>query len=636
MSIAGRPTIQRRYLIILTAVIATILALHGAAEMAITFRENEGRIAEIQISRAESAANRIDGFLESIHRSIADVESLPWQSGRLTLMDRRDEFHRLMKLTPAILALTHVDKNGLEELYVSRLNVDRVDSGAKVDLNRFSFPEKTPFMVYGEIIFRDDLAPQVSVLQSGGGSGKAATLAEINLKFVADVLRNIKIGVDGNAYVVDGSGLLIAHPNLNLVLRRTNLAEYPPFVALSGKSTTRSDSTPPRNAVGDADSERVNQLRLFRSKGIESGTVLTSAVPIGTTGWWMFVEQPASEVMQPVYATLYRAIGFLLLGVLVSFPVSYLLARAFAKPIMKLGIAAKRIAEGELGVKVDVNANDEFGVLATQFNDMAARLKESYDGLEQKVSQKTAQLELANKHKSEFLANMSHELRTPLNAVIGFSDVLKEQYFGQLNPKQKEYVKDINESGQHLLSLINDILDLSKIEAGHMDLDLTLFSVPLAIDTAMVLVRERALRHQLQLSAEIAPEVTDFIADQRKFKQILINLLTNAVKFSHPGGWITVVARRDKNGIMVTVKDSGMGIAAENHAVVFDEFRQIQSADSPKLEGTGLGLSLVKRMVELHGGRVGVESALGKGAAFTFTLPDGVVTAIPQGAPPAA
>jgi signal transduction histidine kinase len=242
--------------------------------------------------------------------------------------------------------------------------------------------------------------------------------------------------------------------------------------------------------------------------------------------------------------------------------------------------------------------------------------------LEQKVSEKTAQLELANRHKSEFLANMSHELRTPLNAVIGFSDVLNEKYFGELNAKQQEYVKDINESGQHLLSLINDILDLSKIEAGHMDLDLALFNVPMAIDNAMVLVRERALRHQLQLRADIAPEVTDVVADQRKFKQILINLLTNAVKFSYPGGWVNVVARRDTNVTMVTVSDSGMGVAAEDQAAIFEEFRQLKSAGSAKFEGTGLGLSLAKRLVELHGGRIWVESEPGKGASFSFTMPD--------------
>jgi signal transduction histidine kinase len=446
------------------------------------------------------------------------------------------------------------------------------------------------------------------------------TLAEVNLKFVADLVRSIKIGEAGNAFVVDADGILIAHPNLSLVLRQTNLSQYPPFVALTAgrKAGNASKLAAMTNAAASLGEP---QVRLFRSAGIESGAVISSAVPIASTGWWMFVEQPTSEVMAPVYATLYRAIALLAIGLFAAFLISYLLARAFAAPILKLGASAQRIAAGDLAARINVKTSDEVEQLADQFNEMAAKLGESYSGLEQKVSQKTAQLELANRHKSEFLTNMSHELRTPLNAVIGFSDVLKEKYFGELNAKQLEYVKDINESGQHLLSLINDILDLSKIEAGHMDLDLSRFSVPMAIDNAMVLVRERALRHQLQLRADIAPDVSDLVADERKFKQILINLLSNAVKFSYPHGWVVVIARRDTNGVMVTVKDSGMGVAPQDQAAIFEEFRQLKSSVSAKFEGTGLGLSLAKRLVELHGGRIWVESALGKGAAFSFTLP---------------
>ena len=299
-----------------------------------------------------------------------------------------------------------------------------------------------------------------------------------------------------------------------------------------------------------------------------------------------------------------------------------------AKPIVALRNGVKAFGQEKSNAHISEDAPDEVGDLAREFNKMASQLQSYTTSLEQKVSEKTAQLELANRHKSEFLANMSHELRTPLNAVIGFSDALKEQYFGALNDKQQEYVKDINESGQHLLSLINDILDLSKIEAGHMDLDWVKFSLPMAIDNAFVLVRERALRHQLQLRADIAPDITDVVADQRKFKQILVNLLTNAVKFSYPDGWVEVIARRDTlgshvgKGVIVTVKDSGMGIASTDHAAIFEEFHQVKAGGSAKQEGTGLGLSLAKRLVELHGGKIWVESELGKGAAFSFTLPD--------------
>jgi signal transduction histidine kinase len=217
---------------------------------------------------------------------------------------------------------------------------------------------------------------------------------------------------------------------------------------------------------------------------------------------------------------------------------------------------------------------------------------------------------------------MSHELRTPLNAIIGFSDVLREQYFGQLNDKQMEYARDIHESGQHLLSLINDILDLSKIEAGRMDLDLSRFHLPTTVETALVLVRERALKQNLALKADIAPDLGDFIADERKIKQILINLLSNAVKFSHLNGWVLVTVTRGTKEVVISVQDTGAGIAAEDQSAIFEEFHQLRTSGSAKQEGTGLGLTLAKRFVELHGGRIWVQSELGKGSTFAFTLPE--------------
>ncbi len=237
------------------------------------------------------------------------------------------------------------------------------------------------------------------------------------------------------------------------------------------------------------------------------------------------------------------------------------------------------------------------------------------------IQDKSRQLEIANKHKSEFLANMSHELRTPLNAIIGFSEALKEGMFGEMNAKQAEYVDDIHTSGKHLLSLINDILDLSKVEAGRMDLDLADFDVPTALQNAMTLVRERAQRHGIRLSLEVDAAVGLFRADERKFKQILLNLLSNAVKFTPEGGKVGVEASRADGSLVVAVSDTGVGIAPEDQAAVFEEFRQVGRDYTSKAEGTGLGLALTKRFVELHGGSIEVASEPGKGSTFTFRLP---------------
>jgi GAF domain-containing protein len=236
------------------------------------------------------------------------------------------------------------------------------------------------------------------------------------------------------------------------------------------------------------------------------------------------------------------------------------------------------------------------------------------------IEQKSRELEAASRHKSEFLANMSHELRTPLNAIIGFSEVLAERMFGDVNDKQAEYLADILESGRHLLSLINDILDLSKIEAGRLEVEATEFDLPSAIENTLILVRERAQRRAIALGSAIDERLGTIRADERKVKQVLLNLLSNALKFTPEGGRIDVRAGV-KNGIAsISVSDTGVGIAPDDQQAVFEEFRQVGSA-AKKVEGTGLGLAISRKLIELHGGTIRVDSALGVGSTFTFTLP---------------
>jgi signal transduction histidine kinase len=215
---------------------------------------------------------------------------------------------------------------------------------------------------------------------------------------------------------------------------------------------------------------------------------------------------------------------------------------------------------------------------------------------------------------------MSHELRTPLNAVIGFSEVLIERMFGDLNDKQDEYLRDIEASGRHLLSLINDILDLSKIEAGRMDLDLDTFALPEAIQNALILVRERAARRGIALSVALDDRVDEIRADERKIKQVLLNLLSNAIKFTPEGGRIAVRTHLSDGRVRVAVSDTGIGIAETDHAAVFEEFRQVGTSEARR-QGTGLGLALSRKFIELHGGTIGLVSRVGEGSTFTFEVP---------------
>jgi PAS domain S-box-containing protein len=237
--------------------------------------------------------------------------------------------------------------------------------------------------------------------------------------------------------------------------------------------------------------------------------------------------------------------------------------------------------------------------------------------------------EVANRAKSHFLASMSHELRTPLNAIIGFSELLENHTFGDLNERQQRYVTNVLTSGRHLLQLINDILDLSKVEAGHMELALSEFDVRTALGEVQTIVGTLAMKKRLDLEVEVEDSITTLTADQSKLKQVLYNLLSNAIKFTPDGGAIRVAARpapevgAEKGGewIEVAVADTGIGLKSEDQERIFDTFEQVDSAYAREQQGTGLGLALSRKFVELHGGRIWVESEMGKGSTFRFVLP---------------
>ncbi|HEY1458817.1 MAG TPA: GAF domain-containing protein [Casimicrobiaceae bacterium] len=275
------------------------------------------------------------------------------------------------------------------------------------------------------------------------------------------------------------------------------------------------------------------------------------------------------------------------------------------------GLVVNRMTAGEFAPEI-------IALLQTFASQSALAIQNAR--LFREIEDKSRQLEVASEHKSEFLANMSHELRTPLNAIIGFSEVLAEKMFGEVNDKQAEYLADILDSGRHLLSLINDILDLSKIEAGRMELNLSEFSLPSAIDNTLMLLRERAHRRDIALACTIDDGLGSIQADERKVKQVVLNLLSNALKFTPEGGRIDVRAARRNGCAEIAVTDTGVGIAPDDQAAVFEEFRQVGTA-SKKVEGTGLGLAISRKFIELHGGRIWVESTLGEGSTFAFTLP---------------
>ena len=946
-------------MIVFAGLVSGALLTSGAIELYFSYYENREALVALQREKALGVAERIDAYIKEIERQISWTTQPQLGAPAAAMYQRRVDYLRLLKQVLPITEISYLDAQGKEQLRVSRLKMDVVGSGDDYSQEPEFLEAKAGKIYHGPVTFRKESEPYMTIAMAGSGKDSGVTTAAVNLKFIWDVVSQIKIGKAGHAFVVDGQGVLVAHPDISLVLQKTTFAGLDQVKAALAAAPA-SPSGEPRSQVAIA-------------RDLKGKRVMTAYATIAPLRWSVFVEQPLEEAFASLNASIQRTIILLLAGIVLSVAASLVLARRMVTPIQALQAGAARIGAGELDQRIDVRTGDELEALGNQFNRMAGQLKESYAGLERKVEERTRelsesleqqtataeilrvisssptdlqpvmdavaenaarvcgasdatirllegdnlrvvarfgaiplgapeemtvsrdypagrsiierraihiadasllaaseypsishdartilvtplmrkgepigaivirrdavgpfsdkqvellktfadqaviaienvrlfqelqtrtrdlarsveelkalgevgrtvsstldletvlstivsqasrlsgtdggaiyeydeeteefrlratqnlamdfvellrsirirkgegavgqmavtleptqipdieldpmyqsrvrdaalregyhallaipllreqqiigalivnrkapgefapdviellrtfaaqsalaiqnaglfqeleeksrQLEVADRHKSEFLASMSHELRTPLNAVIGFSEVLLDRMFGELAPKQEEYLQDILTSGRHLLSLINDILDLAKIEAGRMELEVTDFHLPQAIDNAITLIRERAARRAITLEVEVDPRLGDIKGDERKVKQVLLNLLSNAVKFTREGGRVSVHAGLADGFAEISVTDTGVGIAPEDHEAVFEEFRQVGSDYAKKHEGTGLGLTLSRRFVELHGGKIWVKSQLNQGATFTFTLP---------------
>src|SRR6478672_7289383 len=299
-------------------------------------------------------------------------------------------------------------------------------------------------------------------------------------------------------------------------------------------------------------------------------------------------------------------IGMGAASLVLAFVLGLLLSWSVVRPLHRTEDRLDAIGAGDFSGRLEVANRDEMGRLAAKVDSMSDQLEH-------------IQRQLESEHKSQFLANMSHELRTPLNAIIGFSEVLHEQMFGELNERQLAYVDDVLEAGRHLLSLINDVLDLAKIEAGRMELELSQVEILDILRSAISMHSERAGRGGIQIGLTMDPGAITITADARRVRQVVFNLLSNAVKFTPVEGHVDVSAHLDDGRVEIAVADTGPGVAAQDLDTIFEEFEQ--ASDGKQEEGTGLGLPLSRKLVELHGGRLWVESEPGRGSTFRFTLP---------------
>jgi signal transduction histidine kinase len=599
--------------------VAAAIVSVGISESYFSYEDSKRAVTEAEADKASSAAISIRQFIEELGSDLERVAQPITSDPGGT--ERERSFTSLFLRQRAISALTYLDATGTECVHAYSNEIDEIDSltceGDRSNSEEFR-RARADKRYFGSVAFSQrDGRPHMNIAVAEASPGEGVIVADVDLGgSVTDAILRAQIGIAGYAYAVDTDGQVIAHTtNISLVLADTNLGSLPQVhAALASSVTTHGVVTDGRDPQGTE--------------------VLSAFQSVDPPGWRVFVEEPLSVAFAPIQAALWRTVVLLVVFLLVAIATSVLLARNLAKPIEAIQVAAAKIGSGSLDQRIDVSSRDELGALADEFNQMAGRLQASYAGLEQQVKERTRELanalaelddksrelEAASKHKSEFLADMSHELRTPLNAISGFSQVLRKQLLGEINEKQAEYLDDILASSRHLLSLIDDVLDLAKVEAGQIELEVMPFSLREALERGVVIVRERATREDVRVSVSSDPGVDTVIGDERRIRQVVFNLLSNAVKFAPAGSTVDIAAARVDGEVRVSVSDSGPGIAPEDQALIFEEFQQA-AAGKEQREGTGLGLALSRRLVELHGGHIWVDSEVGEGSTFVFTLP---------------
>ncbi|HWO40515.1 MAG TPA: ATP-binding protein [Candidatus Eisenbacteria bacterium] len=608
-----------KYVVLFVSLVSGVLLASGLSEIYFSYQENKAALVAVQREKALAAASSIEQFIKEIERAVRWAGNV--QSGvPFSLEQRRLVYLDLLRLMPSITEISHLDAAGRELLKISRLTLDV--AGSQADFSgEPMFKEAKPGRTYfGPVYFHKESEPYMTMAIAGKVPEAGVTVAEVNLKFIWDVVSLIKVGGAGRAYVVDARGQLIAHPDISLVLQKTDLSPLAQIQAA-------------RANLGKPDPDTTETPIVHDFQGRQ---VLTASTAIMPLGWLVFVDLPLGEAFEPLYTSIYRAVLLVLLGIGLSILASLFLARRMVTPIRSIQIGAARIGAGALDQRIEVRTGDELEALADEFNSMASRLRESYANLEHKVEERTRklsetlaqleengrQLEDASRHKSQFLASMSHEFRTPLNAIIGFSDVLLDPSLGVNEEKRSLFLMHIRNSGRHLLGLINDILDLSKVEAGRLELEIEPAAIGDVLNAAEGTLRPLAANKAIDLRVESNGCIPCAPMDTARITQVVLNLAGNAIKFTPEGGQVWLRAEALDQFVRVEVGDTGRGIPVEDQERIFLEFEQARIGTAKgKPEGTGLGLALAKRLVEMHGGKIWVESELGKGSRFYFTIP---------------
>jgi signal transduction histidine kinase/CheY-like chemotaxis protein len=595
-SSAVRSRLFRKYAALFVAVVCVALLANGVFEIWFSYRDHKLLLIRSQHDQAVAAAEKISRFVEEVKSQIGWMTQVPWSTN-----DREQQYLdalRLLRQVPAITEFAQLDASGHELLRVSRLVTDVVGSGA--DFSRDSkFTEAMAHKVYyGPVYFRRGSEPYMTIAAAGTLREAGVSVAEVNLKFIWDVVSKIKVGDRGYAYVVDSDGGLIAHPEINLVLRHLNLSHLNQVRAA--------------RAGEPGDQERQVQVAMDP----EGRDVLTAYAPVVPLGWFVFVDLPTGEAYAPLYSSMLRSGTLLLAGLTLAVLAGLYLARRMVVPIQALCEGATRIGGGDLGQRMSINTGDELELLGEQFNRMAADLEGSYANLERKVEERTRQLESANLSKSRFIAAASHDLRQPLQALGLFVAQLRTRT--EDTAVRDRIIERISAAVTEMNELFSELLDISKLDAGVVAPNLTEFPVADLLRRLETTFADAAAEKGLRF--HVTPSDVWVCSDAILLERILLNLASNAIRYTSMGG-VVVGCRRRGDRSRIEIWDSGPGIPESQRRNIFDEFYQLAESERERGGGMGLGLAIVDRLCRLLDHPIELTSTMGKGSRFTVVVP---------------
>jgi signal transduction histidine kinase/ActR/RegA family two-component response regulator len=584
-----------KYVVMFVAIVILALAINGVSDIWFSYHEQQNLLFRIQREQAKSAADKIEQFLNEITTGLAWQTQLSFNDS--TLDEWQFDAVRLLRQVPALTEIVQLDAKGSEQFRMSREAPDVIASHADHSQEAAFIEAMANKVYYGQVYFIDESQPYMTVAMAGVRPEYGVIVGQVNLTFIWDVVSQIQVGKHGQAYVVDQAGGLIAHPDISQVLRKTDM---------SGLAQVQAARVAKLNGLPDQPLQGVN---------IGGRHVLSAYADVTPPGWLVFAELPIDEAYAPLYDSALRSGVIILVALVLAILAGLLLARHMVVPIRALRDGAVRIGSGDLGQRISINTGDELEALGDQFNSMAARLQESYAGLESKVEERTRQLEAANQAKSRFIAAASHDLRQPLHALGLFVAQLQ----GRLRAAERsQIISRIEAALSAMNELFSALLDISKLDAGATTINITVFPVAQLLAHAETTFAGAA--REKKLSFRAMPSDAWVRSDFILLEQIVFNLITNALRYTRSGG-VVVGCRKRGDQLRVEVWDSGIGIAADQHDKIFGEFYRLGEPDRDRRAGLGLGLAIVDRLCRLLDHPIEVRSTVGKGSVFAVTVP---------------